>query len=1447
MSEPSKSNIVNEACGKYAMSPDQLSKKMHKWAAGGVSGYPLSHPIVGQTNFFDQFKHFIHLVDDESEKFAHVFAIIAQWGIGKSRLAYELMSQINDTSPGWYVRDSVGALSKADLFHNHADRDQYLGLYIRYSQVANESHNIDNWFGFGLYKALLPLTRNTFDNSIQGQIAKEAYDRLLTRGFDETKLAAALEIDKKHSDEVLYDDETLVTRLCQAAYDYLNTLGIKYVLIALDELETAAEAATYGLETEAEKQLDGRAIKLIGKAIKEEDPRGKLPFLRYVALCSPAIGHELREIRSTARRFELVELSQNAFADVSDFVKLLKDDERLTHAYPEGLVEAAYAMSGGNFGWFNVVMANIDQVIDGRRIKDGARKSKEVAEAFDVGSLFDEAVRVSSRLRDHVLDKQAVANLEIPKEELPTARELLYGQLPMKLDRWSAEKRQALQQATNEFGAPIAMLFQKLHWSLQGCAKALKKNKFTRKQASNEWNLPGIEEPLDLAQLIANLATYSIHESAHSSGDTQTLLIPLNVSQFVQLSAMLYPHPAVDDAARALWREFIGDDSVPSDRGTHLGPSIDMLNRLNLRLRATGATSFIFRDTDESTAHETALSGLKGIAETERSRILLTGLMRLLDQHWEYDPIDAGLGGKLVAITTRKPAAGKTALVNCQQLHLHPDGKVIFAWVRSEEELLELCDRVSGTRKDQGRVPVLAFTPLNHLCEKFQAAADGKLIAAHEYMMLYEISAREEQQLFPIGLPNAKISGFKFHESRFTSAFTQRINVTTRALLDAIKAWRRKLDEKGRICWPMRNSGVLQEADRKNLFHAYRELLSSSKQVIDLPANSGLHASEIRATLDRMAVSIKAKSLDYDDDERCGLFSTLDDKAIAQVPAFLLRIYEYLLPGGKSSEWTYERAREEWFWGYPWEATRTKDTFAHWMVLLVDLGIAEEVRESAGEKSVGYQLISRSSIENRIAEATNWLQQDYPEIVERMKAVFDSGRVTGSFAPSTAVQKGTKTTKAEENLRQSSIKLTLINDKETRWTSLAADHEKAAAFGKIFQARIDSIKSSNFVYDRDQYSKLTWDDSVKQLNLEDDEVAPLWKRIGQAKLFVDFVLQAKERIEQRADDLAAELASEVEPGFPIRIFTKSFSRIKNILEGSIGEGPGVGDTQKTQPNTPGTLGYALRELKVSQATERLEALAREVGCDLHSETEQASEDIDGAIVSGYRNLVRAYAAERNRLQESKEQLAGFKKLLSETAEDFTYPSSVLPFDELLARPTIIEDTLDATLDESVDELLDKHQKACWIGNFTPLMEEAKNLLQESKRAIASLASHLATLENVVKAYRQGLLQDEQLQSLEKAYVALQSAMRLPVLPALKMSDLETGNLKHAKQRIAARLQYLVESLDKELSGVKIDHSDWVKLVNDLENNLVPSVSQEVAGALVAKGLIRVTYRLGGGA
>lgn len=123
-----------------------------------------------------------------------------------------------------------------------------------------------------------------------------------------------------------------------------------------------------------------------------------------MALCSPLLGQQLREIQSVARRFELVELEHNAFADVSDYVASLLKDGKLGFNYPAGLVEAAYAMSGANFGWFNVVMANVDAVLS--QYQQAGRSIK------DVGDLFEAVLAGSGRVARHVLDKGAIEGIQ---------------------------------------------------------------------------------------------------------------------------------------------------------------------------------------------------------------------------------------------------------------------------------------------------------------------------------------------------------------------------------------------------------------------------------------------------------------------------------------------------------------------------------------------------------------------------------------------------------------------------------------------------------------------------------------------------------------------------------------------------------------------------------------------------------------------------------------------------------------------------------------------------------------------------------------------------------------------------------------------------------------------------------------------------------------------------
>lgn len=606
---------------------DSLAKQ-HRWAATGVSDYPPRDPLVGQSRFFKRFQTFLHTVDHDDDRFAHVFAVEAEWGRGKSRLGHELVAQINDCSRGWFVRDEQGQLHDKQLF-NRDTQDKYLALYIRYSQVASDYQNSDNWFAFGLYQALLPLATQTFDGSIQSEIAKQAYERLMPFGFKSELLADALQLNANHSEEDLYTDQTLVVSLVQAAYKVLKSFGVQYMLVVLDELETVAEAATFGLEDERDKRLDGQAIRLIGKAIKEEDPRRKLPWLRYVALCSPLLGQQLREIQSVARRFELVELEHNAFADVSDYVASLLKDGKLGFNYPAGLVEAAYAMSGANFGWFNVVMANVDAVLS--QYQQAGRSIK------DVGDLFEAVLAGSGRVARHVLDKGAIEGIQTRDQALLTeCRSLLYGQLPVRL----AEVNHAteLLALKNEDLEPIAAHYRKLSIDRLQCRQALEQAKFRRDK--DEWYYPAVDQALNLDTLLDNLRTFSIKEQA-ASGDKGAVLLPLSKGEFKYLLSLLYDHPAIEFAADALWHKLVGETTeLDASEATHIGPSVAMLLRLDLRYRSAQQNSLIFKDPAMGDAHEQAMSELsKQNSQKPLIKALarVTGFMRLLDNNWTYD------------------------------------------------------------------------------------------------------------------------------------------------------------------------------------------------------------------------------------------------------------------------------------------------------------------------------------------------------------------------------------------------------------------------------------------------------------------------------------------------------------------------------------------------------------------------------------------------------------------------------------------------------------------------------------------------------------------------------------------------------------------------------------------------------------------------------------------
>lgn len=1411
----------------------------HHWQSDGLSSYPPRDPLVGQSRFFNDFESFIHLVDKEENEFTQVFSVVAEWGRGKSRLGYELIAQVNDASPGWYCRNETGDLKQVNLFRDDADRDQYLSLYIRYSQIATEFQNSDNWFAYGLYVALQPLAKNQFNGSIQSEVARQSFNRLEVEGFDHQELARRLEIDKNHSDQDLYDDELLATRLVNAAYEYLNKFGIKYLLVVLDELETAAEAATYGLEGDDLKRLDGRAIKLLGQAIKEEDPRRKLPWLRYVTLCSPAIGEELREVASLARRFNLVDLEHNAFSDVSDYVAILKNEGKLAQDYLVGLVEAAYAMSGGNFGWFNVIMAAVDEKLISMKMNGEAVKS--------IGQLFNAVLNSSARIRNYVLDAGAIKAIKTTNNKVKDAAiELLYGQLPVDLTAVNDETK-ALVTTVNEYDDAVASFYCLVDWDQDSCRPALQNAKFTRING-DIWCFDGIEQKLDLTQLLANLGTYSIHEVGNK------LLIPNNRAEFIDLLQLLYPHGAAEDVARALWLHHFGDQEQLTQEPTHIGPSVAMLNRLNLRYRLQSQHSLIFKTPDAANAHDEAMKA-RSDKSVDKQRARLTGLMRVLDSHWQYDATDAGFdnsGSDLVSIATSHTRNQQevSGLSTCKALHLHPKGRLVLAYVSNEKELKALCSQVTKQFSGEGKYPVLAVTSSTDLGNKFKNASDPILQKAQDYLMLHRLSNNEEHVLEQVGMPLSDCLGFTIERRDFTTKFLQRLDALNRGLIDSVTQWRQGLHARGLIAMPLRASSRLSQKDLELLVDGWADLIvrSNVKQLSRYDQTpQTVEDGSLYELVKQLKVPQKETNDGFSEQEWSQIFTSTDEVvAQAQFPPFICQLMKERL--FKRSTITLEYAKQHWFFGYSWHV-KPNDVFKEWMLILNTALLVSERSDPSKPKNTIYALNERSAFEGHLQEAENWLTTEYPTRISEITNLFGEGRINTLFSPEGKKEVGAKTHMARAKLKdaleyQSDIKRL----EETTLPSIDGDwYEYANQLASTSQARYAHQKSVQWVYQAEGYQQELIQKQYAHLDFEQDD-SPLWKRIAKAKSFADQVYKIEKAVTTQTATLISQIQADEDSKspFPRNIFTLSLEKISRILAGAIRPGTLPGETPEKQHTEAGTLGFYLRNLDVEQALKRLEQLAKEVGYNLVSEQYSSLEDIDGSVVSSYLELKKEFLKQQTRSVDAVEGLAEVLLSLDNVSADFStqYPDGLTKLEQLKKKIKHVDSMFDNIQDDA-DLLKDRINSELQLGQFKLLRDQVPPLLSEVKKQLTQWSSDIATLKNYAIGYREALL-GKQSCNFDSALHILQKINGEAPGTSLTLKDVENmGSLAQAKIELDSREAKVKAQINIYLDSSMVSAERWSIIVNDLEEKKDPSLTSEEVQELVNKQLIVQTYRLGG--
>ncbi|XVN17608.1 hypothetical protein QZH46_18830 [Pseudomonas corrugata] len=168
-----------------------------------------------------------------------------------------------------------------------------------------------------------------------------------------------------------------------------------------------------------------------------------------------------------------------------------------------------------------------------------------------------------------------------------------------------------------------------------------------------------------------------------------------------------------------------------------------------------------------------------------------------------------------------------------------------------------------------------------------------------------------------IGLLPEQCQGLLLDDARLTSKFKNKLNALRDFAYQTIHQWRARLNERGLIAWPLRPTGKINPQDRDLLLQAWTLFLFKEPTLSglnDLESRHDIDAEDIASLMQRLALPSKLLSLGFKKEEHAGLFADLTNpqQAQANLPHFLARIAN----PANTQEWTLEKARRDWYWGY---------------------------------------------------------------------------------------------------------------------------------------------------------------------------------------------------------------------------------------------------------------------------------------------------------------------------------------------------------------------------------------------------------------------------------------------------------------------------------------------------------------------------------------------------
>lgn len=458
----------------------------------------------------------------------------------------------------------------------------------------------------------------------------------------------------------------------------------------------------------------------------------------------------------------------------------------------------------------------------------------------------------------------------------------------------------------------------------------------------------------------------------------------------------------------------------------------------------------------------------------------------------------------------------------------------------------------------------------------------------------------------------------------------------------------------------------------------------------------------------------------------------------------------------------------------------------------------------------------------------------YKANVEVMSRVYGYGRINEVFAPLGKNQLGYATVEAKEQLEKAQTLFNALKQQEEQLeeiTQVGEAHILAGLINKRAEVLdlVAKVKPLNS-------SKPTLKDA-HILDLEDKGTS-LYQRVEQACLFAEFVERSADRISNRLTDLINDVEADCVTlsHFPKSLYTNTLRTIGHILDGALKEDASSATGKKELQAGSDTLLHYLRKLDLGKAQDKLSALATEVGLNLHTEQQLPMAEIQGSILSSYRNCKERFEKLINNLGEQSQRAQTLQQLLSSATAEYEYADDITELPKLVMKLQLIEDAI-ADLPVDAESKRQSMQASLRNGQFVGLRDLPEEMMKSARGQIAPIQGRLNNIENNLAAIKRNAI--VKVNSWLPLLKPLLVSQQQPLPAELTLADVDKLGVSELVMVCDKTLSDWQNQGEAILQGTGLTLAQWQPVYEALSQNQEPMLTPEQQQGLVNKGIVKM--------